>query len=196
MNVRGVVHSTLMLTALALPLAAQSFRVPSGTEITVRTNDTIEAKKGAASTNYSAVVNSDVTDGSGRVLIPRGANAEVAVREAAKGAITLDLRSIEVDGRRFDVAASPEVIDADSGKKGVGKNKRTGKFVGGGAILGGVIGAIAGGGKGAAIGAASGAGAGAVGQTVTKDGKLRIPSESLVTFRLDRPLSVGNRRNR
>ena len=59
-----------------------------------------------------------------------------------------------------------------------------------------MIGAIAGGGKGAAIGAATGAGAGAVGQTVTKGKSVKVPSESLLTFRLDRSLRLGSARYR
>jgi hypothetical protein len=58
-------------------------------------------------------------------------------------------------------------------------------------VIGAIVGAIAGGGKGAAIGAASGAGAGAVGQTVTRGRNVRLPAESLITFRLDRGLNVA-----
>ena len=54
------------------------------------------------------------------------------------------------------------------GKAGVGGNKRTAEYVGGGTALGAVIGAIAGHGKGAAIGAASGAAAGAGAQIFTR----------------------------
>jgi hypothetical protein len=36
----------------------------------------------------------------------------------------------------------------------------------------------------------AGAGAGAAGQTVTKGGKVQVPAESLLTFRLDRPLTL------
>jgi len=58
-------------------------------------------------------------------------------------------------------------------------------------LIGTIIGAIAGGGKGAAIGAATGAGAGAVGQTVTRGGNVRVPAETLLRFRLDRPMVIG-----
>ena len=43
--------------------------------------------------------------------------------------------------------------DVQKGEQGIGKNKRTAEYVGGGAVLGTLLGAIAGGGKGAAIGA-------------------------------------------
>ncbi len=75
-------------------------------------------------------------------------------------------------GRRYRLETSDF---AQKGKEGVGTNKRTGEFVGGGAALGGIIGAIAGGGKGAAIGALSGAGAGTATQGITRGKAVRIP---------------------
>jgi len=72
----------------------------------------------------------------------------------------------------------------------VGGNKRTAKYTGGGAAIGAIIGAIAGGGKGAAIGAGSGAGAGALTQILTKGGSIKVPVETVLTFKLDRPLRV------
>jgi hypothetical protein len=75
------------------------------------------------------------------------------------------------------------------GRTGIGANRRTGEFTGGGAAFGAIVGAIAGGGKGAAIGAGSGAGAGAVTQILTK-GTIKVPVESILTFRLEQPLQV------
>ncbi len=101
--------------------------------------------------------------------------------------LVLDLRSVTIGGRRYRLdAANLE----QRGKSGVGANRRTATYTGGGAALGAIIGAIAGGGRGAAIGAGAGAGAGALTQIVTKGGSIRVPAESLLTFRLDRPLRV------
>jgi hypothetical protein len=190
---RHTLRSAALLGALSLSLFAQVDRVPAGTEVVVRTNDAIDAKHPSDSRIYTAVVDRDVTDRSGRVVIPRGANAELIMRDSAENEIVVDLEAIEVNGQRYSVDSTSERIagDGDERKEGVGANKRTGKYVGGGALLGSVIGAIAGGGKGAAIGAVAGAGAGAAGQTVTRGGSVRLPSESLLTFRLDRPLRVG-----
>ena len=58
-------------------------------------------------------------------------------------------------------------------------------MAGGTAAVGAIIGAIAGGGKGAAIGAGAGAAAGAGAQVVTKGQRVRIPSETRLTFVLD-----------
>ena len=80
------------------------------------------------------------------------------------------------------------------GKEGIGLNKRTAEFAGGGAAIGALIGAIAGHGKGAAIGAATGAGGGALTEILTKGGSIKIPAETVMTFKLDQPLRVVERK--
>jgi outer membrane lipoprotein SlyB len=194
---RKYVQTAVLACSVAAGLYAQADRVPSGTEIEVRTNEAIDAKSPSDSRIYTAVVDRDVTDRSGRVAIPRGSNAELILRDSSSDQVVLDLESIDVNGQRYTVNSTPESVTADSSRdrEGVGANKRTGKYVGGGAVIGSIIGAIAGGGKGAAIGAATGAGAGAVGQTVTRGGKVRVPAETLLTFRLDRGLTVGTADN-
>jgi hypothetical protein len=73
---------------------------------------------------------------------------------------------------------------------GKSRGANTATKVGGGAALGAVIGAIAGGGKGAAIGAGVGAGAGTAVQVVTKGDQVHVPSETLLEFTLDQPVSL------
>lgn len=191
---RNAILSAIVLCSLGFPLPAQVDRVPAGSEIVVRTVESIDAKHPSDSRIYNATVDRDVMDRSGRVVIPRGANAELIMRNVNDKEVALDLESINVNGQRYTVAANPETIGAtgQQRKEGVGKNKRTAKYVGGGAVVGSIIGAIAGGGKGAAIGAAAGAAAGAAGQTAMRGGSVRLPSESLLTFRLDRPLNIGS----
>src|SRR4051794_736772 len=191
MRLRNAIQSAVLTCGMCLVLSAQSDRVPAGTEITVRTNDTIDTKSPSDGRIYSGVVDRDVMDRSGRVVVPRGSAAELTVRNTSDNNMTVDLEAVNVNGRRYIVDSAEQPVVAEEGKDGVGKNERTAKYVGGGAIIGSIIGAIAGGGKGAAIGAATGAGAGAVGQTVTKGSSVRVPSESLLTFRLDRPLTIG-----
>lgn len=67
-------------------------------------------------------------------------------------------------------------------------------YVGGGAVLGTIIGAIAGGCKGAAIGALAGGAAGAGTEVATKGHTIRIPAESILSFRLDQPYRLGTGR--
>ena len=71
-----------------------------------------------------------------------------------------------------------------------GRGKNTAAKTGGGAALGAIIGALAGGGKGAAIGAVTGGGVGAGVNGVTRGQQVQIPSETLVSFHLQSPISV------
>jgi hypothetical protein len=191
-----LIGTAVLACASSVIVMAQTDRVPSGTEIAVRINETIDAKSPSDSRIYTAVVDRDVKDNNGTVVVPRGSDAELILRDVSDSEVILDLESIDVNGRRYMVSTQSEAVTAEGSRKdGIGANERTGKYVGGGALIGSIIGAIAGGGKGAAIGAATGAGAGAVGQTVTRGGTVRIPSESVLTFRLDRPLSVSSAHN-
>ena len=178
--------------ATVINVSALGDRVPAGTEVTVRTNESIDARTPSDFRVYTATIDRDVTSRTGQVAIPRGSQAELISRNADSDNIVLDLESITVNGERLSVVSSPESVPVEGTRKeGVGANTRTGKYVGGGAVIGAIIGAVAGGGKGAAIGAATGAGAGAVGQTVTRGRNVKLPAESLISFRLDRPLNVA-----
>ena len=74
--------------------------------------------------------------------------------------------------------------------KGQGEGSKTAKKVVGGAGLGALVGGIAGGGKGALIGLGAGTAAGTVASAAKKGQQLSIPSESLIEFRLQQPLSL------
>jgi hypothetical protein len=169
--------------------------IPSGTELSVRTNEPIDSKNSAAGQQFSAVIAEDVRDSSGVVTIPRGSDAELVIRgsNASDSNLVLDVDSITVSGTRYQVSTDD---NEQQGGEGVGANKKTAIYVGGGAALGTVIGAIVGGGKGAAIGAAIGAGAGLGTEVLTKGSQVRVPTETLLRFRLDQDLrlqQVGSR---
>jgi len=182
--------SAIPMALLLLQGIARADEITTGTQITVRTDETIDLAKWDRGRIYPATIDHDVFAANGDLMIPRGAQAELIVRQIGHDEMALDLESINVAGRRYVVNAAGGAYDT-SGKAGVGDNRRTGKFVGGGAIIGGIIGAIAGGGKGAAIGAAAGAATGAGAQMATRGHEIHVPVESLLTFRLDQPLFVS-----
>ncbi len=161
-------------------------RIEQGTVVAVRTDDRIEAERFDPRI-YTGTVEDNVWGTDGRLAIPRGATVELMVREARDRDLILDLESVTIRGERYALRADAERIESRSG---VGANRRTGKFAGGGALIGGIIGAIAGGGKGAAIGAGAGAAAG-LGAAAVRGRNVRLPAESVVTFRLDRGLDIG-----
>lgn len=172
----------------------KTYNLNAGAKIPVRIEETIDSGKAVEGQTYAAEVTQAIGDGAGETVIPRGSNAVVAIISASRGGrfrgaadLQLDLVSVSVEGQKYRVEA--ESI-GKRGRDGVGANKRTAIFGGGGGGIGAIIGAIAGGGKGAAIGAASGAGAGVLTQVLTKGGSIRVPAETVLTFQLDRPLHV------
>lgn len=183
----------LLLTCLiCIGAYAQTTRVlPEGSDIKVRTDTAIPAKP-AAGAAFTATVSNDVLDKSGAVAIPRNSRAQlVAVADPNGKDTVLDLRSVTVDGRRYLLTAS----SAQGSKEGVGANKRTAKYVGGGAAVGAVLGALLGGGKGAAIGALVG-GAGGAGAQVLTGRKKQIPPETELSFKTAQELQLRPARAR
>jgi hypothetical protein len=167
--------------------------VPTATEFTVRTNERIDSTTATEGRTYSAQVARDVLDSNGAVLIPRGADAQLVIRNASQGGtingpqLTLDVENVTIDGARYLVSTQ----DVQQGsEQNIGKNRRTAEMVGGGAVLGTLLGAIAGGGKGAAIGLIAGAAAGGTAQVLTRGKEVRVPAETVLTFRLDQPIRL------
>ncbi len=183
----------LLFASIALFLASSAWAqtLPSNTEIKVRTDTAIPAKP-APNSHYEATVSNDVTDSSGNVVIPRGSRARL-VAEANGDDTNLDLRSVNVNGRHYSLTTQ----DKSSSPDGLGANKRTAKYVGGGAAVGAVLGALLGGGKGAAIGALVGGAGGAGAQVYTGRNK-EIPAETELSYKLAqnlemRPISGNSR---
>ena len=124
-------------------------------------------------------------------MILRGADAIAVLVDtqqsgklSGKTVLALNLQSLVVNGRSYDVNSST-LTDASSSR-----TVRSGRVIGGTTALGALVGALAGAGKGAAIGAASGAAVGAGAQILTSGQRVRIPSETRLTFRLDSALTL------
>jgi hypothetical protein len=171
-------------------------QIPAGTDLTIRTEEEINSETASTSRYYDGVVNQDVMVG-GQVVIPRGSDVDLVVREVQpsgtvrEAELQLGVHSVEVNGRRYLV--STQELEQE-GREGIGANRRTAEMIGGGAAVGAIIGAIAGGGKGAAIGGAIGAAAGGAAQVLTKGKRVRVPAESTLTFRLDQPVTLQSMR--
>jgi hypothetical protein len=165
--------------------------IPVGTEITIRTDDTINARDTGTGQLYAATISQDVFDASNNVAIPAGTPAKLVVRDIGTGGavhsadLVLDLFSISINGKEYRVDSSDVNIN---NKRGVGANKRTAEYGGGGAAIGALFGGIFGGGKGAGIGAAAGAGSGLLTQIFTRGKQVQVPAETSLMFRLDQTL--------
>jgi len=161
-----------------------------GTEIAVWTDLAIDSRRARPGQTFPATIAQDVLDSEGHVVIRRNSPATLLLRNESEGGIhsadvVLDLDSVVVNGVRHHVVSS--TVKETNGE-GIGKNRRTAKFLGGMAALGALIGAAAGGGKGAAIGAGSGVGAGALAEVVTHGKRVYVPAETTLTFELDKPM--------
>src|SRR5579872_1450098 len=133
----------------ASAIQSKTYTLPAGTLIPVRSEETIDAAVAAGGQTYAAEVTRDVKDADGAVVIPRGSNAQIIIRSAARGGrikgasdLVLDLDSVSVEGRRYTLDTQDMI---KKGRDGVGKNRRTAEFTGGGAVIGSIIGTIAGG---------------------------------------------------
>ena len=179
---RNMLLATLLTLLTATVVSAQQTNtLPQGTEIKVRTDAAIPAKP-AANARYTATVSKDVTDSSGNIIIPHGSRARLVAMPSEDGKdTTLDLRSVTINGKSYLMQAAGQSSGGAPG--GLGANKRTGIYVGGGAAVGAILGALLGGGKGAAIGAVVG-GAGGAGTQVLTGKKKDIPAETELSYKL------------
>ena len=159
--------------------------LPSGTNLVIRMIDGVDSERNSVGQTFAASLDEPVMI-NGETVIPRGADVVVKLVDATesgkftgRSTLTLDLVSIKVNDRMVDV--NTQTVTEESSSRG----SRTAKTVGGGAALGTIIGAIAGHGKGAAIGLGAGAAAGAAAEILTKGQRVKIPSETRLTFSLE-----------
>jgi len=163
--------------------------LPAGTRLAILTNEQINSNTANTNQIYSGQVDRDVTDNAGEIIISRGSSAELVIRTYSSDSdMTLDVQAITVNGRRYRISTAPL---RQTGRNGLGMNKRTAEMVGGGSLIGTIIGAIVGHGKGAAIGAAVGAAGGAGAEVLTKGKQVSIPAETVLTFSLNNSVTLA-----
>ncbi|HLI64244.1 MAG TPA: hypothetical protein VKV05_12660 [Terriglobales bacterium] len=190
-DIASVVFSRSSSAAPSKKVAGEALVVPEGTEFGVRTDETIDSEQASPGQLFPATITSGVLDSQGAVVIPRGSPAKLVVRNVTSGGVVhspelaLDLFSVTVNGKEYRVVTTN--VDY-SNRKGLGANRRTAEFGGGGAGIGALMGALFGGGKGAAIGAGTGAAGGLITQLFTRGKKIKVPAETELTFRLERTL--------
>jgi len=155
----------LLFIAIALPLSAQGRDfVPSGTQIRVHVQGPIDVARWDRGRIYPARVESDVYANDGDLVIPRGSNCELIVRQAGPDQLALDLESITAGGRRY-------VLDASGPQFNMNENQ----YNNGGGVIGNILGAIAGNGN-----------------VQYQGDHIRVPAGSDITFQLQQPLRVAH----
>ena len=172
------------------PPPPKKVTIPSGTTLAVRLVDTIDSETSQQGQTFHATLDTPLAV-DGDVVIPSGYNVEghlVEVKSAGKFAgqsvVALQLDRISSGGKYYSLQTD------QYRRQGSSRGKNTAAKVGAGAGIGAIIGAIAGGGKGAAIGAAAGGGLGGGVQAATKGQQIKLPSETVLNFTLQAPLTV------
>ena len=167
---------------------SSGIEIPAGTPITVRMIDSVDSDRSRMGESFRASVDEPVVV-NGNPVIPRGAdvvaklvNDQRSGKIQGRTVLTLALVSIRANDRMLDITTG-DVAQASSSR-----GARSAKVVGGTTALGAIIGGIAGGGRGAAIGAGSGAAVGTGAEMSTAGQRVRIPSETRLTFTLSNPV--------
>ncbi len=171
--------------------AGGTITIPAGQSILVRMIDGVDSAKNHVGDIFHASLETDLTVNSSLVarkgtdVYGRLAEAKEAGHISGSSELQLELTRMVIDGHDYPLVSSDYTL------QGKGRGSNTAKKVGGGAALGAIIGAVAGGGKGAAIGAGVGAGAGGAVQVLTRGQQVKVPSETLLEFRLQQPAMVA-----
>lgn len=167
--------------------------VPAGTAIAVRTVESLSTKTATPGQRFEATLAEDLRE-DGRLIAQRGARAEGRVVESEKGgrvkgtaSLTLQLTSLQLAN-----GSTTELTTGTVAREAAKSTKKDALKVGIASGVGAAIGAIAGGGKGAAIGAGAGAAGGTGVVLGTRGDAASIPSESVLTFTLQTPITVKN----
>ena len=196
---RGMWVLAFIFTAFAgsakvlLMAAQETFTLPAGSRILVRTAEAIDSNKQTAGQRFTGTLETALEAGD-QVVAPRGAtvhgrlvSAQAAGRVSGGANLTLELTDIIIGGQPFPIVTSSYEV------RSKGKGEQTASRIGIGAGLGALVGGIAGGGKGAGIGMAAGAGAGTAVSASGEGRQVSIPAESLVEFRLEKAVTLPAR---
>lgn len=167
----------------------KTITLAAGTVVPVRITESLNSESAQPDDTFHGTLAADlVRDGTvaiaqGTPVLGRVVEAKSAAHFKGSALLTLELTRIDMAANKMSVVTDP------FSKEGAGRGKNTAEKAGGGAVLGTLIGALAGGGKGAAIGAIAGAGAGTGVNAATRGQQVQIPSETLINFTLQQPLS-------
>jgi BON domain len=181
------------------PAPPKKVIVPAGTQLTVRLNDALDTERNQVGDSFHAtlgapiMINDEMVIPSGADVVGHVVDVKSAGRFAGNSALTLELTSLSVNGKTYNIQTN------QWSRQGKGEGKNTAVKAGGGAAVGAIIGGLAGGGKGAGIGSVAGAGAG-TGVAATKKGEqIKLAPEATLSFLLINTVTVteqaSNNRN-
>jgi hypothetical protein len=179
-----------ILPSAAPPSAPEKITVPYGTLLAVRLTESLSSELNEKGDTFLSDLASPILVND-RVVIPEGAGvkgrvveAQSAGRFSGRPTLVIEVTHLAYNGNNYDLRST------QYSKEGPSRSVRSAAAIGGGAGLGAILGGILGGGKGAAIGAIIGAGTGTGVQAAGKGAVVQLPAESMLSFRLQTPLTV------
>ncbi|HEY4365046.1 MAG TPA: hypothetical protein VGN17_29045 [Bryobacteraceae bacterium] len=175
---------------LSLMVAQAPRELPSGTEVSVRMIDPVDSERDRSGDTFRASLEDPISLGPD-VVFPKGADVRVRLaenKESGKftGKTELSVQLVSITANGVTVPIETTSVTEYSNSRGASTAKKAAAV----GAVGAIIGAIAGGGKGAAIGAGVGAGAGAGSGAVMKGQRVKIPTETLLTFTTEQPVKI------
>lgn len=171
--------------------------IEAGTSLVVRLAEALSTDRNATGDAFRATLDAPIIL-EGFIIADKGSRVRGRVADSRKagrvdGVSSIALTVTEInttDGQTVPIRTSNW---EKQGAKSVGTDAAK---IGAGAALGAIIGALAGGGKGAAIGAASGGAAGTGVVLATRGKPTVLPVESVISFRVDSPVSITEQMNK
>ncbi len=180
---------TSVVTTPVTPAAnGQTITLPAGTEIAVRTIDTIDSKKADPAKEYAASLDDPIVV-DGTTIAPANARAILRVTDIKNpkvmghASMSTYVAAVFINGQRVNLDS--DHVESQAGSQA----KRGGIGSGVGAAAGAGVGGAAGGAAGAGSGAAAGAAAGAA-TAMWKNKTVDIKSETRFTYKLSREVTV------
>ena len=151
------------LLFFGMQMCASAATILPGTRIQVRTDQPIHLRAWDEGRIYPATVAHDVYGRDGNLVLPRGANAELIVRKLSPDEMALDIESVTVNGTRYALdTTGPEY------------HMPSAEYQNGTGLLGAIVGSVTNG----------------QAEVVTRGPEIRVPPDSVLTFRLVEPLHV------
>ena len=166
--------------------------VASGTPMYVIMMQTIDSHHTELGTPFSGILVKDIVLQNGAIAIPRGAQVMGTVIDArgpghikGRPQLALQLNGLNVANTHYRMSSYVWA------RGGPGKGGQSAANIGGGAAMGALVGGAFGGGPAALLGGLLGGLGGAGISSLSSGPRIIIPSESVLTFYLNAPLTVS-----
>ncbi len=166
--------------------------VASGTPMYVIMMQTIDSHHTELGTRFSGILVKDIVLQNGAIAIPRGAQVMGTVIDArgpghikGRPQLALQLNGLNVANTHYRMSSYVWA------RGGPGKGGQSAANIGGGAAMGALVGGAFGGGPAALLGGLLGGLGGAGISSLSSGPRIIIPSESVLTFYLNAPLTVS-----